>query len=88
MPESLNYKNIDTVLNLFYNYFPTEVSYFSLVLECKFTLDEKLDIISFLVREKFIVKYINNFNYVLSERGLEVVSMKCGIEDYLKNFRE
>jgi len=84
MDNRIDYNNIDKVFNLFCNYYPFGINYFTLTSRFNFSFDESETIYDFLVDEGLIENWGEvEDKHILSDMGIEVNKNYEGIEDYI-----
>jgi hypothetical protein len=84
MDKKINHCNLDKVFNLFCNFYPFGVNFFSLTSRYNFDVEELEAIYDFLVEEGLIENWgALEDKHILSEQGIELKKNQLGIEDYI-----
>jgi predicted transcriptional regulator len=85
MVKMANPANINHVLTLFYGRLPYGANFFTLTKQCNFPEPERQAIFDFLMKEKLIQKWEDDFKYIITEKGIEAITKFDGVEKYLES---
>jgi hypothetical protein len=84
MGDDLNFKKVDTVLNLYYGRLPYGENYFILTSCLNFDDNELKSIFNYLLGEKLIESWGKDRKYIITPKGIIIITQYRGIEQYLK----
>ena len=80
----INYRNVDKVLEMYYSHLPYGVNYFTLTYKLNFKAEEWEAMYDYLLDGNFIEHFGSDDKQILTPKGLEVLKIYGGMEDYLK----
>ena len=84
----MNYQNVDKVIAAFYRYLPHGNNYHDSDEVYKLEYREKDEILKFLKDEQILVIWGDSGKLILSKKGIEIVEIYKGIEEFLDSERQ
>jgi hypothetical protein len=69
-----NQNNINTILKLFYGYFPLGTNYFTLTHRLNLAIKDWVDIYEYLLAEGLIEDWGNNDKQIITGRGIRLMN--------------
>jgi hypothetical protein len=88
MNQTISFKCVDCILNLFYGYYPYGANYFTLTYRLNFEATAWETMFDFIMDENLIETWGDDDKQVITEKGILLIKEHCGIQKYIERYEK